>query len=191
MKTTATKIVTVFMEALETKEFDKAATYLSDIFLFSGSTPLPLNKDQFIRYSSELAEGMPNLSYHFHDIQEVDDLLGEGESSYSNYGYPYQHFSNSSAWTSSHAGNKQFGCASRGTLGVCYQGQYNCFNTCRTGFRRWYCRNFAATGYRYPYHTIGVSSYHLKLAVMSYPQLVVDRSDAIAIKRPGQGTYDI
>ena len=79
MKTTATKIVTAFMEALETKEFDKVATYLSDIFLFSDSTPLPLNKDQFIRYSSELAEGMPNLSYHFHDIQEVDDLLGEGD----------------------------------------------------------------------------------------------------------------
>jgi hypothetical protein len=72
MKTTATEIVTAFMQALETNEFDKAATYLSDIFLFSGSTPLPLNKDQFIRYSSELAEGMPNLSYHFHDIQEVE-----------------------------------------------------------------------------------------------------------------------
>jgi len=79
MTTTATEIVTAFMEALETKEFDKAATNLSDIFQFSGSTPLPLNKDQFIRYSSDLAEGMPNLSYHFHDIQEVEETLGEGD----------------------------------------------------------------------------------------------------------------
>src|SRR5436190_4890760 len=78
MNVTATEIVTAFMEALEFKEFDKAAAYLSDNFQFSGATPLSLNKDQFIRYSSELAEGMPNLSYHFHDLQEVVERLGEG-----------------------------------------------------------------------------------------------------------------
>ena len=78
MNTRAAEIVAAFMEALEAKEFDKAATYLSDDFQFSGSTPLPLNKDQFIRLSSELAEGMPDISYHFHDLQEVDEKLGEG-----------------------------------------------------------------------------------------------------------------
>src|SRR5689334_1332585 len=78
MNTTATEIVTAFMEALEAKEFDKAASYLSDTFQYSGSTPLPLNKDKFISYSSALATGMPNLSYHFHDIQEVAEILGEG-----------------------------------------------------------------------------------------------------------------
>ncbi len=78
MNTRAAEIVTAFMEALEAKEFDKAATYLSDDFQFTGSTPRPLNKDQFIRLSSELAEGMPNLSYHFHDLQEVDELQGVG-----------------------------------------------------------------------------------------------------------------
>jgi predicted ester cyclase len=79
MNVTATEIVTAFMEALERKEFDKAATYLSDNFQFSGSTPLPLNKDTFISYSSALATGMPNLSYHFHDLQEVVERLGEGK----------------------------------------------------------------------------------------------------------------
>src|SRR5260370_42448352 len=78
MNTRAAEIVTALMEALEAKEFDKAATYLSDDFQFTGSTPSPLNKDQFIRLSSELAEGMPNLSYHFHDLQEVEEQLGEG-----------------------------------------------------------------------------------------------------------------
>ncbi len=48
MNVTATEIVTAFMEALEFKEFDKAAAYLSDNFHFSGSTPLSLNKDKFI-----------------------------------------------------------------------------------------------------------------------------------------------
>ena len=75
MNTRAAEIVTAFMEALEAKEFDKGATYLSDDFQFTGSTPQLLNKDQFIRLSSELAEGMPNLSYHFHDLQEVEEQL--------------------------------------------------------------------------------------------------------------------
>lgn len=78
MSTPATQIVTAFMEALETKQFEKAATYLADDFQFSGWTPLPLNKDQFIKIASELASGMPNLSYNFHDLHEVDALLGEG-----------------------------------------------------------------------------------------------------------------
>jgi hypothetical protein len=78
MHTSATDIVTTFMEALEIKEFDTANAYLSDTFQYIGSTPKPLNKQQYIRYSSELAEGMPNLSYNFHDVQEVEDELGEG-----------------------------------------------------------------------------------------------------------------
>src|SRR5690349_2863516 len=78
MNVTATEIVTAFMEALELKEFDKAAVYLADNFQFSGSTPVSLNKDKFISYSSALAAGMPNLSYHFHDIREVVERLGEG-----------------------------------------------------------------------------------------------------------------
>jgi hypothetical protein len=78
MHTSATDIVTTFMEALEVKEFDKATAYLSETFQYSGSTPKPLNKQQYIRYSSELAEGMPNLSYNFHDLQEVEEELGEG-----------------------------------------------------------------------------------------------------------------
>ena len=78
MNTSATEIVTAFMEALEFKEFDKAAAYLSDNFQFSGSSPLSLNKDKFISYSSALAAGMPNLTYHFHDLREVVERLGEG-----------------------------------------------------------------------------------------------------------------
>jgi hypothetical protein len=78
MNVTATEIVTSFMKALEFKQFDIAAAYLTDTFQFSGSTPLPLNKDKFISYSSALAEGMPNLSYHFYNLQEVAARLGEG-----------------------------------------------------------------------------------------------------------------
>lgn len=78
MNVTATEMVTAFMEALELKKFDEAAAYLSDNFQFSGSARLSLNKDKFISYSSALATGMPNLTYHFHDLREVVERLGEG-----------------------------------------------------------------------------------------------------------------
>ena len=67
----ATEIVTAFMMALESKDFDMAASYLSDDFIFSGSTPQPLNKDGFMTTMSGLASGIPNLSYHFRDIHDI------------------------------------------------------------------------------------------------------------------------
>lgn len=67
----ATELVTNFMQALETKDFDKAASYLADGFLFSGFTPRPLGKDQFISIMSGLKSGIPNLSYHFEGVKEV------------------------------------------------------------------------------------------------------------------------
>jgi len=71
--TDASNIVTAFMQALETKDFDGAASYLSEDFYFGGSMPRPLNKDQFIKFSQELAQGIPNISYHFHDLHEVEE----------------------------------------------------------------------------------------------------------------------
>ena len=67
----ATEIVAAFMTALESKQFDTAADYLSDDFFFSGSTPQPLNKQGFITTMSGLASGIPNLSYHFRDIHDI------------------------------------------------------------------------------------------------------------------------
>jgi predicted SnoaL-like aldol condensation-catalyzing enzyme len=71
--TTARDMVTAFMQALETKDFDGAASYLSDDFYFSGSMPRPLNKDQFIKFFQELARGIPNISFHVHDVHEVEE----------------------------------------------------------------------------------------------------------------------
>ena len=67
----ATEIVTAFMTALESKQYNAAADYLSDDFVFSGSTPQPLTKDGFITTMSGLASGIPNLSYHFRDIHDI------------------------------------------------------------------------------------------------------------------------
>ena len=67
----ATETVAAFMTALEAQEFDTAAGYLTDDFVFSGSTPQPLNKNGFVTMMSELASGIPNLSYHFRDIHDI------------------------------------------------------------------------------------------------------------------------
>lgn len=71
--TDASNIVTTFMQALEAKDFDGAASFLSEDFYFGGSMPQPLNKDQFIKFFRELAQGIPNISYHFHDLHEVEE----------------------------------------------------------------------------------------------------------------------
>ena len=74
--THATDIVTTFMQALEAREFTKATTYLSDSMIFTGFTPAPLSKNQFISVMSGLAEGFPNLAYHLHKLEEIADTLG-------------------------------------------------------------------------------------------------------------------
>ena len=71
--TTAKDIVTAFMLALERKDFNGAASLLSDAFYFIGSTPKPLNKDQFIKFFQELSAGIPNLSFHVHNIHDVEE----------------------------------------------------------------------------------------------------------------------
>lgn len=73
----ATDTVKDFMLALEAKDYDKAASYLSSEFIFSGWAPGPLDKDQFIAVMEGLKEGMPNLSYHFNTVQDVGDLEQE------------------------------------------------------------------------------------------------------------------
>ena len=71
----ATEIVTSFMRALEAKEFTRAAGFLSDAMIFTGFTPAPLSKNQFINVMSELAEGFPNLAFNFHGIEEAGETL--------------------------------------------------------------------------------------------------------------------
>src|SRR5438132_2437928 len=73
----AADTVKAFMLALESKDFDTAASYLSDDFVFSGWTPQPLDKDQFMTVMGELKAGIPNLSYHFHTVRDVRDLVQE------------------------------------------------------------------------------------------------------------------
>src|SRR5689334_7065137 len=66
----AKEIVYDFMEALEAREFTRAADYLADSMIFTGFTPAPLTKKHFIAVMSGLAAAFPNLMYDFHVTEE-------------------------------------------------------------------------------------------------------------------------
>jgi hypothetical protein len=70
---TATETVRDFMMALESAQFDTAKGYLADSFTFSGWTPGPLHRDDFITVMSGLKYAMPNLSYHFQGARELEE----------------------------------------------------------------------------------------------------------------------
>jgi len=71
--TAATETVRDFMMALEAGQFDRAKGYLADSFTFSGWTPGPLNREDFMTVMSGLKSSMPNLSYHFHGARELEE----------------------------------------------------------------------------------------------------------------------
>ncbi len=71
------ELVKAFMDALEAKDFDTASSYLADDFLFSGWTPQPLDRTQFMAVMDGLKEGIPSLSYNFHTVRDVQDVQQE------------------------------------------------------------------------------------------------------------------
>lgn len=76
---TATETVQAFMRALEAAQFDSAKGYLAEGFTFSGWTPGPLNRDDFMTVMSGLKSAMPNLSYHFHGARELEEKEQDNE----------------------------------------------------------------------------------------------------------------
>ena len=67
--------VNAFSTALESNNFDKAATYLSDDFSLSGPTPQPVGKNEFIGIQSAFQRAIPDWSFNVHDVQELGDKV--------------------------------------------------------------------------------------------------------------------
>jgi hypothetical protein len=59
-----------FMTALEGQEFQEASDYLNEDFLFSGWTPQPLNKQNFLDTFKNLKEGIPGLIFNLHNVSD-------------------------------------------------------------------------------------------------------------------------
>ena len=58
--------VRALMDAIQQGDFEKAKTFLSKDFQFSGSAPQPVDGDAWLATSRSMKKAFPNLDYHFH-----------------------------------------------------------------------------------------------------------------------------
>ncbi|MBV9712448.1 MAG: nuclear transport factor 2 family protein [Ktedonobacteraceae bacterium] len=75
MSDTQEDIVRTFMTALETNDQDTAASYLREDFTFSGWTPQPLNKKDFLTVMGGIKSGIPGLIFNLHNVDEQEDAV--------------------------------------------------------------------------------------------------------------------
>jgi hypothetical protein len=57
--------VKALQSAVQSGDFKKAQSFLSDDFKFSGPVPEPNNREQWLKMSENLKTAFPNLDYHF------------------------------------------------------------------------------------------------------------------------------
>ena len=57
--------VQALMDSVQTSDFEKAKSLLSDDFQFSGPVPEPINGEAWMGMSMDLKKAFPNLDYHF------------------------------------------------------------------------------------------------------------------------------
>ena len=72
---TKTEMVKAFSAALETRDFDKAASYLADDFVLSGPVPMPIGKQEFIAVQSAFEDAFQDWSFNSHDEVEQGDKV--------------------------------------------------------------------------------------------------------------------
>jgi predicted ester cyclase len=70
-----TETVKAFSSALEYRDFDKAASYLSDDFTLSGPMPQPVGKNEFIGIQSAFQRAFPDWKFNLHEVEEHDDTV--------------------------------------------------------------------------------------------------------------------
>jgi predicted ester cyclase len=71
------KIETVqaFSEALEAKDLELAASYLSEDFVMQGPTPVPVGKNEFISIQGAFLHAFPDWSFNSGPLQEQGDKV--------------------------------------------------------------------------------------------------------------------
>lgn len=67
--------VRAFVTAIENNEKEETVDPLTDDFLFSGWTPKPLNKADFITTFAELKSGIPSLMFNLHNLAEQGNTV--------------------------------------------------------------------------------------------------------------------
>ncbi|QBD79507.1 nuclear transport factor 2 family protein [Ktedonosporobacter rubrisoli] len=67
--------VRALFAGLEEDDYEMASDCLADSFLFSGWTPRPLDKLEFLTFIQGIKEGIPGLNFHLHNIQQHDHTV--------------------------------------------------------------------------------------------------------------------
>jgi hypothetical protein len=71
----AQELVQDVYSSLEKKEFQHALTLLSDDFVFSGATPVPLNKQQWISVIEGMKAAMPDWSFNYKLVKATSSAI--------------------------------------------------------------------------------------------------------------------
>jgi hypothetical protein len=72
---TAIDIVHTFTNALEANDLESAASKMANGFTFSGWTPEPLAKQNFLGVIEGLKAGIPNLKFNLRNLQEHESSV--------------------------------------------------------------------------------------------------------------------
>ena len=67
--------VKAFSEALEARDFNRAASYLADDFVFAGPVPQPIGKQEFLAVQSAFEDAFQDWSFNSHDEVEQGDKV--------------------------------------------------------------------------------------------------------------------
>ena len=67
--------VRAFSEALEARDFNRAASYLADDFVFTGPVPQPIGKQEFLAIQSAFEDAFQDWSFNSHDEVEQGDTV--------------------------------------------------------------------------------------------------------------------
>ena len=69
------EIVQALLDSVQRGDFEKAESFLSNDYEFSGALPEPINGETWMAINRSLKKAFPNLEYHFH-VDGVDGLDG-------------------------------------------------------------------------------------------------------------------
>jgi hypothetical protein len=69
------EIVQALVDSVQRGDFEKAQSFLSTTYQFSGPIPTPINGETWMAINRNLKKAFPNLDYHFH-LDGVDGLDG-------------------------------------------------------------------------------------------------------------------
>src|SRR5688572_10197526 len=67
------EIVQALLDSVQRGDFEKAKSFLSNDYQFSGPVPEPINAETWLGINKNLKKAFPNLDYHFH----VDGVDGD------------------------------------------------------------------------------------------------------------------